>query len=49
MTAKEIDILNNKLKYLEILISAANQRGDIEESTRLENEQEAIRQLLNNS
>jgi hypothetical protein len=49
MTAKEIDILNNKLKYLEVLISAANQRGDIEESTRLENEQEAIRQLLNNS
>ena len=49
MTAKEVDILNNKLKYLEVLISAANQRGDIEESTRLENEQEAIRQLLNNS
>ncbi|MCA2656097.1 MAG: hypothetical protein IM591_12320 [Chitinophagaceae bacterium] len=49
MTAKEIEILNNKLKYLEVLISAANQRGDIEESTRLENEQEAIRQLLNNS
>ena len=49
MTAKEIEILNNKLKYLEVLISAANQRGDIEESTRLENEQGAIRQLLNNS
>jgi hypothetical protein len=49
MTAKEIEILNNKLKYLEVLISAANQRGDIEESTRLENEQEAVRQLLNNS
>ena len=49
MTPKEIDILNNKIKYLEVLISAANQRGDIEESTRLENEQEAIRQLLNNS
>ncbi len=49
MTNKEKEILTNKLKYLEILISAANQRGDIEESTRLENEQEAIRQLLNNS
>jgi hypothetical protein len=49
MTPKEIDILKNKLKYLEVLISAANQRGDIEESTRLENEQEAIRQLINNS
>ena len=49
MTNKEKEILTNKLKYLEILISSAAQRGDIEESTRLENEQEAVRQLLNNA
>lgn len=49
MTTQEIEILKNKLKYLEILISAANQRGDIEESTRLENEKEAVKQLLNSN
>lgn len=49
MIQKEIDILSNKLRYIEILISSANQRGDIEESVRLENEKEAIKQLLNNN
>lgn len=49
MTIQEIEILKNKIKYLEILISAANQRGDIEESVRLENEKEAVKQLLNNN
>lgn len=49
MTNKEKEILANKIKYLEILISAANQRGDIEESTRLENEHEAVKQLLNSA